>query len=261
MTGDHIDDTTVESLLTGDRATPTEPRLTAFTAALRAAGTRPPQPSPRLAAMMATGVFTEKGDLPATAASNVHGPADARQVAGLPKWRRKKMAVQTALSTLLGKVAALGFAAKAAAVTTVAVASIGAAGAAGALPAPLQQQFDKTVNAVTPDSNDSTTEPQPSGSPSPEPRPSKSNFGSSVSTDAKDGGVDGQQISQEAKNNGNRPEDAGKPSALPGQAASHAADGRPSSTPSDSAEQHTAPVPETSARGHATTSKAPGRRP
>jgi hypothetical protein len=64
--------------------------------------TEPPSPfrvricseavSPRLPSALTTvreakqGFSTDKGDLPATAASNVPGPA--RQVAGLPKWRK-----------------------------------------------------------------------------------------------------------------------------------------------------------------------------
>jgi hypothetical protein len=257
MTGDHIDDATVEALLTGRRAAPAEPQLTALTAALRDAGTRPPQPSPRLAAMLATGVFTENGDLPATAASNVHAPASARQVAGLPKWRRRKMAFEGVFGTLLAKFAALGFAAKAAAVTTVAVASVGAVGAAGELPAPLQHPFDRTVHAVVPGAAGDEPAPEPSGSRSPEPRPSKSNFGSMVSQDAKDGGVDGRQISQEAKNNGRRPEDAGKPSAEPSESSSERPHGNhPSSDPDD---RHKSPEPGSRGEGHSDKSKAPGR--
>ncbi|GAA1797068.1 hypothetical protein HC028_19770 [Planosporangium flavigriseum] len=215
MTGDRIDDATVEALLTGRRAFATEPELTAFTAALRSAGTRPGQPSPRLAAMLATGVFTEKGDLPATAASNVHGPAARRQVAGLPKWRQKKMAIETAFATMVGKFVALGWAAKAAAVSTVAVASIGGAGAAGALPEPLQQPFDRTVHSVIPDYPAGNQKPT-----TPAPAPSVS---ATFDKDGEHPGTDGRSYS---------PEDAGRPSGSPSWPGWSGAD-RPSTAPSD----------------------------
>lgn len=52
----------------------------------------------------------EKGDLLVTAASNVPGPAP--QVAGLPKWRKKKM-----IELALAKLTALSLAAKVGAAT------------------------------------------------------------------------------------------------------------------------------------------------
>jgi len=232
MTGDRIDDGTVEALLTGRRAVATEPQLSAFTAAARQAGTRPATPSRRLAAMLTTGVFTDKGNLPATAASNVAGPAAGRQVSGLPKWRRKKMAIEAAFATLAGKVAALGAAAKAAAASTVAVAAFGGAGAAGVLPAAVQEPFDRTVRPAV--SDDKTGDRKPAV-----PSPS---FGTRVSEDAKDGGVDGRQISEDAKDNSRRPDDAGRPSDLPSQVPSPAATGRPDSTPGQPATQPAQPT-------------------
>ena len=78
-----------------------------------------------MAAVLTAGLSTEKGDLPATAASNVNGPAT--QEAGLSKWRKAKMKIQGFLAGLgvLGKVA-LGVGVAAAATT--------GAGAAGILP-------------------------------------------------------------------------------------------------------------------------------
>lgn len=74
-------------------------------------------------------VAREKGDLPATVASNAHGPA-VRQGAGLPNWKRRSAVLSTFISSLLGRVA-IG-----AAATTL---SVGAAGASNALPQPLQR--------------------------------------------------------------------------------------------------------------------------
>lgn len=114
----------------------------------------PPVPSMSLAEVLTAGFSgvspTEKGDLLATAASNVHGPAP--QVAGLPKWKEETdMPVTGILASLLAKLAGAGTAAKGAlagvtAVTTMAMAG----GAAGVLPGPAQTLVASAVNAATP---------------------------------------------------------------------------------------------------------------
>ena len=114
----------------------------------------PPVPSTALAAVLTAGLSgvspTEKGDLLATAASNVHGPAP--QAAGLPNWKEEThMPVTGILAGLLAKLAGAGTAAKAAlagatAVTTMAMAG----GAAGVLPGPAQTLVASAVNAATP---------------------------------------------------------------------------------------------------------------
>ncbi|MGH9153414.1 MAG: hypothetical protein ACRD03_13675, partial [Acidimicrobiales bacterium] len=138
-----------------------------------------PVPAAQLATMMAEGFSTESGDLSATAASNVPGPAP--QAAGLPKWRKKKM---------IGEfIAGLSVAAKATFGISMAAASVTAAGAAGALPDPAQNVVSAAVEAITPFSfPDSADE--------------RADFGERVSTDARDGGVDGGAVSEEAKDNG-----------------------------------------------------------
>lgn len=114
----------------------------------------PPVPSMALAAVLTAGFSgvspTEKGDLLATAASNVHGPAP--QAAGLPNWKEEaNMPVTGILAALLAKLAGAGTAAKGAlagvtAVTTMAMAG----GAAGVLPGPAQSLVASAVNAATP---------------------------------------------------------------------------------------------------------------
>ncbi|HVL28243.1 MAG TPA: hypothetical protein VM390_08845 [Acidimicrobiales bacterium] len=103
---------------------------------------------PALAMLVARGFSSEKGDLPATAASNVTGPAP--QAAGLPKWRKKKMLISELLAGLVTKLAGLGMAAKAGMGVTLAAASTTAAGAAGVLPAPAQHAVATVVATATP---------------------------------------------------------------------------------------------------------------
>jgi hypothetical protein len=145
---------------------------------------------PALATLLAEGFSTAKGDLPATAASNVTGPAP--QAAGLPKWR-KKMLISELLAGLTSKLAGLGMAAKAALGLTLAAASTTAAGAVGVLPAPAQHAVATVVGSATPftfpDSADAGADP-----------------GAKVSTDATDAtgaadgtvGVEGTDVSDDA---------------------------------------------------------------
>lgn len=176
----HIDDAAFEAHLTGNDAGEL-PALAAFAEDLRTLTSGPaPVPSAQLAAMMAEGFSTEQGDLPATAASNVPGPAP--QVAGLPKWRKRRV---------IGEfIAGLSVAAKAAFGVSMAAASVTAAGAAGALPEPAQNAVSAAVETVTPFSF-------------PDKASDNADFGKRVSTDARDGGVDGKAVAEDAKGNGN----------------------------------------------------------
>jgi hypothetical protein len=137
-----FDDDAIEALLAGTTHDESLADLASFVTDVRKAGEAVPNPSPALAAALASGLSIDKGDLPATAASNVHGPAP--QAAGLPKWRRLRMKIQGFLAGLgvAGKVA-LGASLAAAAATT-------GAGAAGVLPPSVQHVVATTVSAVTP---------------------------------------------------------------------------------------------------------------
>ncbi|HET9728128.1 MAG TPA: hypothetical protein VFR41_01845 [Acidimicrobiia bacterium] len=149
-----FDDDAIEGLLRG--TTPSEgfDALSSFISDVRAAAEAVPTPSPALAAAMAAGVSTDQGDLPATAASNVNGPAT--QAAGLPKWRNAKLKIQ-------GFLASLGIAGKIALGAGVAVACTTGAGVAGVLPDPVQHAVARAVDAVTPfeihDPSDAVTDP------------------------------------------------------------------------------------------------------
>lgn len=184
----HFDDDAIDAIVAGDTS---DEVLGPFVDDVAYAASGPaPVPSRLLATMLATGLSTENGDLPARAASNVTGPAT--QAAGLPK-RRKRMPIPQFIAglSLFGKVA-LG--------VGVAAAATGGAGAAGVLPGPVQHAVASSVDAVTPFSfpdkaNDHAT------------------VGDQTSTDAHDTttGVDGHQVSDDAKNNPNKPDTPGKP--------------------------------------------------
>ncbi len=84
-----FDDQTIESILAGrtPSARPELDQLASFVSEVRSVATVPaPKAGAQLAAILANGLITDKGDLPATAASNVTGPAE--QAAGLPNWRQ-----------------------------------------------------------------------------------------------------------------------------------------------------------------------------
>ncbi|MEA2718007.1 MAG: hypothetical protein QOI99_2324 [Actinomycetota bacterium] len=108
-----------------------------------------PEPSPELARALAAGFSTDNGDLLATAASNVHGPAP--QVAGLPKWRKDPHMSTGFLAALVAKLGAIPTAAKAALATVTAVMTMTVAGAAAnSLPSFAQGPVAGAINAVTP---------------------------------------------------------------------------------------------------------------
>lgn len=181
-----IDDATAETLLRGG---PVDAELWPLARAVRAyreVGRQPIEPSGELATRIATGVFTP--------------PAEERGVLTAPisRWRRIRMAILTGLAAATAKVAGMSAAAKAAAGLSIAAASMGTAGFAGALPDPVQDRFDTVVETVKPD--------QAPASPD-----ENAEFGERVSEDAKDGGVDGEEISEEARQQG----ELRRPSELP----------------------------------------------
>ncbi len=138
-----IDDRAVDALLTGSAPDEELASLSSFVADVRSAAEAVPLPSPALAAALAAGLSTsnEQGDLPVTAASNAHGPA--QQAAGLPKWRTLKMKIK-------GLVAGLGIAGKVALGAGLAAAATTGAGAAGVLPGPVQHAVASAFDTVTP---------------------------------------------------------------------------------------------------------------
>ncbi len=138
-----LDDKAIEALFAGR---PTDDRDLAPLASLFAelrdlATTTAPAPSPGLAAVLAGGFSPEKGDLLATAASNVTGPAP--QAAGLPSRRRRNM-----IEVLLAKIASAGLVAKAGLTAGALTLSATAAAATGVLPDPVQDRAADAVERV-----------------------------------------------------------------------------------------------------------------
>ena len=221
-----IGDAAIEAFFSGNGAGDELPSsLAAIADELRALANGPvPEPTPQLAALLANGFSAEEGD-PATSGNDV------------PAKRNGRVA-------LVRFLAGLSVAAKAGFGTGVAMASVTAVAAAGALPAPLQNVVATGLEAVTPfdlpnsdEGADDSTEP--------------ADFGERVNTDAKDGGVDGKVVSEEAKQNGetNRADpagDAGRPDD-PGSAGVHHGPATPAADrrPTPAADQRPAPVPGT----------------
>ena len=205
-----LDDRALEALLSGSPSAQSGfDWLVPFVEDLaEAASGSAPATKPALTMLLAQGFSIEKGDLSATAASNVTGPAP--QAAGLPKWRKKKMLISELLAGLVTQFAGLGMAAKAAMGLTLAAASTTAAGAVGVLPAPAQNAVATVVGAATPFSF-------------PEAANDKAGFGATVSTDATGAsdsapGVDGKTISDaaRAKRDAEAPIPAGTATTNPG---------------------------------------------
>ena len=136
-----LDERSIEAILAGDAGAQHQ-ALSAFVAEMRSVSAGSvPQPSPALSSVFLHGVSTENGDLSATTASNVTGPAP--QAAGLPKWRKYSMAVKQF-------VAGLSIAGKLALGVGVAAAATTGAGTAGVLPDSAQHQFARAFDAIAP---------------------------------------------------------------------------------------------------------------
>ena len=119
-----VDDGSIEAALAGaTRGDASELALVVLR--VRNAVEAVPPPSSAMAAVLAAGFSTEKGELPATAASNVNGPAP--QVSGPSKWRKARMKIQ-------GFLAGLGVAGKIALGVGIAAAATTGASATGVLP-------------------------------------------------------------------------------------------------------------------------------
>lgn len=198
-----FDDHTVEELVAGrcpDDRDELE-ALAALTRGMRAAYRNGPPPRMRgqLTAFVES-PLTDKGEQPATAGSKAHGPGLVAQASGLPKLRettrRKTAAMLTALGTFLttltGK-AVLG--------ATVAAAAAGGLHAADVVDVPvLPDRASEAVEEHETDSGDIGTAGHVDGGeghgPSDDTDPG--DFGSDVSTDAQDDGVDGATVADEA---------------------------------------------------------------
>jgi hypothetical protein len=183
-----LDDATAEAILAG-RAVPADLEPVARLVAMyRDAARWPVRPSGELAALLAKGGFEP-------------APGRGRTATASTKVRRTPMA-------WLSRLAGLSIAVKAIIVAAIGVAGLGTAAAAGVLPDPVQDRVDAVVGSVI------DREP-------PAPDNDNAEFGDRVSEDAKDGGVVGPQISEQARQQG----DQHRPTEAPGQR------GRPTELP------------------------------
>ena len=146
-----VDDGEIEAALAGTTRGTGPESLSAFVSAVRSVVEAVPTPSTAMAAVLAAGLSTEKGDLSATAASNVNGPAS--QEAGLPKWRKALMKIQ-------GFLAGLGVVGKIALGVGVAAAATTGAGAAGVLPFSVPGVGHAHHHTVVVHANTTTTGPK-----------------------------------------------------------------------------------------------------
>lgn len=196
---DALLDDALEDALRGS-ADPHDDPVARVVAEIRRSGQQVPRPSEDLTRLLTDGL--EPGEAPGGA--TVAPPLSVRSVT----------AVKQNLARISTRLTALGAGMKVLLGTGVAVAAIGGGGAAGVLPEPAQQAIDQVLQrqadggsgaheADAPDgSGDSAVAAVDTGT---DTRPE--NFGDRVSPDARgeDGtpGVDGQIISEEAKQNGN----------------------------------------------------------
>lgn len=160
-----LDDVTVEAVLRGHPVSAEFEPLAWAVAALRTPPEQPVPLSAELAARMAT------GDFPSAAASRPSRRSAGRK-AGRHRAARRKLAT-------------LPLRAKVAAASALAIAGMTTATVAGALPEPAQHHFEMVIESVTPFEF-----------------VDRSEFGQEVADDARDGGVDGQDVSEKAREQG-----------------------------------------------------------
>jgi hypothetical protein len=234
-----LDDATAEAVLRGvvPAERPDLHSLVAVTEHLRGlhARTAPPAPAGQLARLLDSGLapIDDKGDQLVTAGSKAR---PAPQVSGLPK--RRKNVVTELLAGIAAKLGAAGALTKGAAGVSIALASVTGAAAADVLPDAVQDRVAGAVEQVSPFDMPDSADARPDVAPD----------GAEVSRDAQDGGVDGRQLSEDARSQhgpetlpkGGAPEDA--PAARPEQPGQTGLD-TANTTPASPNAPDTAPVP------------------
>jgi hypothetical protein len=211
-----IDDATAEALFAGQPVPPALEPLIAALAAYRRAADRPVRPSRELAAALATGEFAATA-VPCRPVVWDRDGRGRRPAAGRRR-RPSRMPAVEVVAVAAAKLAGLSLAAKALAGVAIATVGVGTAGFAGALPGPAQERFDTVVESVTPISF-------------PDRASENAEFGEEVSEDARDGGVDGTEISEKARQLGDQHAPVELPAVVPGTAGQPAQPGPPSDLP------------------------------
>ncbi|TQN35674.1 hypothetical protein FHU33_4902 [Blastococcus colisei] len=252
MTTSQLDDA-FEAYLAG-RLVPAEAApLALFADSVREMSARPGRPSAGLAELLVTGLLTGSVDGSTEPAPTARGAA----ATALPGRSRRRSRMFTVLAAGLAKFASAGAVAHATAGVGVALAGVTSAGAAGVLPAPIQDGVATTIEAVTPfelpdSADDRASLPEQAGVPEtgapdelpgPADIPAGPDFGTSVSDDAQDGGVDGGQVSSDARAT-HQPEQPSATTAVPERPAAPAPAGEgPARAPKAPASAPQAPAP------------------
>jgi hypothetical protein len=212
MTDDCFDDA-FDRYLAGRPVPAQAAALVAFADDVRAVAACPGRPSPQLARMLADGL----GSPDAAAVGAVPPP----RTAGRGGHRRRKRTVFEALSAAAARAMPAGAFAQAALGLGVVLAGVTGAGAAGVLPGPVQDEVSSVVEVLTPfelptSADDTSTGDDDESSPPvgvvsgtgepqdgelPPGTPAQAEFGARVSGDARDDGVVGQDISDQARGN------------------------------------------------------------
>jgi type IV secretory pathway VirB10-like protein len=198
--------------------------VAAFADAVRTTATGPGRPNAALAELLVTGLLTDQ-----TSPSTVTARSAGKSLRRPSRVRRRRRSAMFFFPALVAKILSAGAIAQAATGAGIVVVAFTGAGAAGVLPGPVQDTVATVVETVTPfdlphshdpvKPEDTTpaptlptatttsedTENPPTETPETEPTEpagptstASNSFGKRVSEDAKDGGVDGQEISREA---------------------------------------------------------------
>lgn len=173
MPAEHLlDDATVEAVLNGDPVTPEYEAVASAVQSLRSLAEVPVRPTPELAKRIAAGDFTgAAAPLPSRRSTGASSPG---------RYRARPKVRPAWLGAMNGR---------ARVATGLAVALTGLTGVtvAGALPGPAQDRVESVIEMITPIEF-----------------PSRADFGQETAEDARDGGVDGGEVSDRAKDQGQR---------------------------------------------------------
>jgi len=210
MTNDCFDEA-FESYLAGRPVAAHAAALVAFGDDVRAAAAAPGRPSPQLAQMLTRGLLGSS-DMAVVGAVPVPRSAEA----GGP--RRRRRTVFGVLTAAAARLTPAGAVAQASLGLGLVLAGVTGAGAAGVLPGPVQDEVSAVFEAVTPfelphSSDDRSTADEDSATPVavvpetgeaqdgefPADTPAPAEFGQGVSGAAKDDGVAGHEISEQAR--------------------------------------------------------------
>jgi hypothetical protein len=201
MAQSRIDDDTAEALLTGRTVSAELEPLAEVVRAYRRLADEPVPPTAELAHQMSVGLFTRTAECVPPA--NGNGNRRRRR----HERRRRWTPARTVMVSLLAGAAML-------------VTVVGTAGLAGVLPDPAQNRFETVVESVTPlelrkRADEDAEHSEYSEHPEDADNRENAEFGEDVSEDAQDDGVDGDETSERAREQGSQDPPAAPPAQVP----------------------------------------------